>query len=74
MKRDESERDTDEFGQNVRNTFPMADVFIDASDAEKTRESVRRFVELIFGTEIHTPTKDEFGMFHAQAAPCDLRL
>ncbi len=68
MKRDESERDTDEFGQNVRDTFPMADVFIDASDTEKTRESVKRFVELIFGMEIHTPSKDEFGMFHAQAA------
>lgn len=68
MKRDESERETDEFGQNVRDTFPMADVFIDASDPEKTRQSARRFVELIFGKEIHTPTKDEFGMFHAQAA------
>jgi cytidine deaminase len=68
MKRDESERDANEFGQNVRDTFPLADVFIDANDPDDTRASVKRFVELIFGTEIHTPSKDEYGMFHAQAA------
>ena len=68
MKRDESERDTNEFGQNVRDTFPLAAAFIDANDPEDTRASVKRFVELIFGTEIHTPSKDEYGMFHAQAA------
>lgn len=68
MKRDESERDVNEFGQNVRDTFPTADVFVDASSAEKATESVARFVQLIFGSEIHTPTRDEYGMFHAQGA------
>lgn len=68
MGRDESERDEDEFGQNVRDTFPLADVFVDASSPESTAESVNRFVQLVFGTEIHTPSRAEYGMFHAQAA------
>lgn len=29
---------------------------------------VERFVELLFGYAYHTPTRDEYGMFHAQAA------
>src|SRR6266700_1457919 len=71
MMRDESERDIDEFrdyGQNVRDSFPLADVFVDASQIEEAIVSVKRFVELVFSTEIHTPNRDEFGMFHAQAA------
>ncbi len=68
MKRDESERETDEFGQNVRDTFPIADVFVDTSNPDDATTSVERFIDLLFGTAIRTPTKDEYGMFHAQAA------
>jgi len=68
MKRDESERDTDAYGQNVRDTFPLADVFIDATNPEGARGSIRRFLDLLFGTAIHTPSRNEYGMFHAQAA------
>ena len=68
MKRDESEREKDEFGQNVRDTFPLADVFVDSSNPDGATASVRRFVDLVFGAAIHTPTKDEYSMFHAQAA------
>src|SRR6185437_3102314 len=68
MKTDESERDKDEYGQNVRDTFPVADFFVDASQPEQAKNSVKRMVELIFESEIHTPSRDEFDMFHAQAA------
>jgi cytidine deaminase len=68
MKRDESERETDEFGQNVRDTFPLADIFVDTSNPDSATASVRRFIDLLFGVAIHTPSKDEYGMFHAQAA------
>ncbi len=68
MKRDESERDSDDLGQNVRDSFPLADAFIDTGSPELASDSVKRLIELIFGTEIHTPTRDEYGMFHAQAA------
>jgi deoxycytidylate deaminase len=55
-------------GQNVRDIFHRADVFVDTSDNESLRTSVKRFVELLFGNTFHTPTKDEYGMFHARAA------
>jgi cytidine deaminase len=66
-QRDEAELD-DKFGQNVRKTFPKADVFIDASDPNGAKQSIRRFIDLLFGYPFHTPTKDEFAMFHSQAA------
>jgi deoxycytidylate deaminase len=68
MKRDESERETNEFGQNVRDTFPLADVFVDASNPDGAAASVKRLIDLLFCTAIQTPTKDEYGMFHALAA------
>jgi cytidine deaminase len=37
-------------------------------DQEKLTKAVDRFVEMIFGNTFHTPTKAEYGMFHAQAA------
>lgn len=67
MQRDLAERD-EPFGQNVRDTFPLGDVFVDASDPGGLRGAISRFVELIFSNTFHTPTRDEYGMFHAQAA------
>ncbi len=64
---DEEETGAD-LGQNVRKVFPEADVFVNAADAEGLRESVRRFIELLFGYPYHTPTVDECNMFHAFAA------
>jgi len=55
-------------GQNVRGIFHRADVFVDTSDNDGLGKSLDRFVELLFGNTFHTPTKDEYGMFHAQAA------
>lgn len=67
LQRDEAEKDN-KFGQNVRETFPMADVFVNISDTNEVHKSINRFVELLFGNTFHTPTCDEYGMFHAQAA------
>ncbi len=55
-------------GQHLRDTFHLADVFVDAADRGKLSEQVRRFFELLFGVGIKGPTLDEFGMFHAQAS------
>ncbi len=55
-------------GQRVRDTFPLADVFVDASTPTALQRQVARFVEMLFGNRRHTPTRDELGMFHAQAA------
>jgi deoxycytidylate deaminase len=53
-----------EFGQNVRDAYPLADFFINADDPA----SVDRVVDIIFGHPFLTPTRDEFAMFVANAA------
>jgi len=62
-------KDADEpLGQNVRDTFPLADVFIDTGDRKRAEDSMDRVFDLIFGNPFHTPTKAEYSMFLAQAA------
>ncbi|MBX9689086.1 MAG: hypothetical protein K2X27_20420 [Candidatus Obscuribacterales bacterium] len=55
-------------GQNVRDTFPLADLFLNVDKLGPAKEQVHRFVELIFGNTFNTPTKEEYGMFIAQGA------
>lgn len=65
--RDESERGV-ENGQNLRDTFPLADVFLDGRDNEALKASAMRFVEILFAHPFRTPTKQELGMFFAHGA------
>lgn len=68
LGREESERDK-AYGQNVEQTFPLADFFIEVgSSVEALRHSIVRIVELAFGSFTHAPTRDEYGMFHAVSA------
>jgi deoxycytidylate deaminase len=62
------EREDRTLGQNVRDAFPMADVFVDARSKPELGASIGRFVELLFGQPFHTPTRDEYAMFHAHGA------
>ena len=64
---DEQEQGT-KLGQNVGDAFPLADLFIDSRSREKIEESIGRYLELVFGYPFHTPTRDEYAMFHAKAA------
>jgi deoxycytidylate deaminase len=63
---DEQEEAT--LGQSVRESFPLADVFVDARSQDRVAESLDRFVRGIFADPFITPTRDEFAMFHAFAA------
>jgi cytidine deaminase len=65
IDRDEAELQ-EKFGQNIREAFPSSDFFVDA-EGSKLQQQIARIVELIFGNTFHTPTRDEFGMFHAWA-------
>lgn len=60
----------EEYGQNVRDTFPKADVFLDASDSDRVEDEVERSVDLLFEgvTPFETPTRDEQCMYVAEAA------
>ena len=55
-------------GQNVSGSFPLADFFVDVSRPAEMESELRRFVEVVFGHPFHTPSRDEFAMFHAKAA------
>lgn len=62
IKRDESEQD--DFGQQTRDTFTLADVFLQ----DGQRDQLERFFDLLFGAPFTTPTPDEHAMFLAYAA------
>jgi deoxycytidylate deaminase len=56
----------DDLGQNTRDTYPLADFFADLGRASG-ENSLRRFVDLLFGHPFHTPTPDEYAMYQAHA-------
>jgi deoxycytidylate deaminase len=65
-------RDNEEqkkYGQNVKDTFPLADLFvaIDLNEPSSLDRSIERFVRLLFGDPFVTPSRDEYGMFMAKA-------
>ncbi len=60
-------------GQQVTKTYHLADVFLEArgwedAEAESTCGQIRRYIDLLFGRRILTPSLDEYGMFLASAA------
>jgi cytidine deaminase len=65
--RDEEETST-EFGQDVKDAFPLGDIFLRADSRKSIQSGVSRFIELLFGHPYHTPTRDEVGMFYARAS------
>ena len=67
VKQDEMEGDT-KHGQNVRDAFPLADVFVEAPDRKSCRDTVDRFIRGLFGDNQVTPTHDEYGMYLAKTA------
>lgn len=65
-----SDPDYTRYGQTVRKTFPLADLFIriDSNSEELLRLKVQRFLHLVFNTKIITPSKAETAMYLAAAA------
>jgi deoxycytidylate deaminase len=70
IARDEKEEGTD-FGQNVQSAFPKADLFLNMDNRTEVNSHLnvlKRFLKILFGYPYAAPSKDEFGMFHAEAA------
>ncbi len=66
---DEKERrsdDSDDLGQNTRDTYPLADFFVNLG-RDGGEYDVKRFVELLFGHPFHTPNPDEVAMYQANS-------
>lgn len=65
-------RDHDEganrHGQHLRDTFHLADVFVDGINRDQMRAELERFFQAFFGRVDIGPTKMEYGMYAAKAA------
>ena len=57
-------------GQTVRDTFPQSDFFlrVDSDVDDITIQKARRFLSIILGTDVITPTPDETAMYMAASA------
>lgn len=55
-------------GQRIRDLFPLADVFIDTETCETTKATLSRFLDLIFGNNFYSPSREEYGMYIAKSA------
>ncbi|WP_322001454.1 anti-phage dCTP deaminase [Marinobacter alexandrii] len=68
INRDEKE-ENEKYGQNVQSCFPKADFFINLdSPRDDIKSQLERYFEVVFDNPFITPSKDEWGMFHAEAA------
>ena len=67
LRKDEQELGQ-EYGQNVADTFPLADIVIETSSRSAMLESVQRAIDLFFGNIFETPNRDEQGMYLADGA------
>ncbi|MGM5025098.1 anti-phage dCTP deaminase [Tardiphaga sp. 862_B3_N4_1] len=57
------------FGQNTRKIFVQSDFFIcNDKKLDELKRRLHRYLEIIFDTSIHTPTRHESAMYEASAA------
>jgi deoxycytidylate deaminase len=64
---DSNEEDND-FGQRLRETFHLADVFIDGLSKQLMDDKLTRFIQAFFGRTDIAPSKEEYGMYAAKSA------
>ena len=67
MSLDANEEDND-YGQRLRETFHLGDVFIDGLSKGNMDEQLNRFIQAFFGRTDIAPTKQEYGMYAAKSA------
>jgi deoxycytidylate deaminase len=60
--------ENDPFGQQLRDTFHRADVFIDGLSRPAMQEKLNRFMQALFGRADISPSREEYGMYAAKAA------
>lgn len=66
LRRDQAEDPP--YGQNVRDTFHRADLFVDAGRDANLRPQLDRVLEILLANPFKAPTKDEFALFEANGA------
>ena len=60
-------KEADSFGQSVRDTFFQSDFFVrnDQSNDSRLKRDLTRYIEILFGVPVHTPTRHESAMYAA---------
>lgn len=66
--RDESDASDRQFGQNVRDTYVMADVYMPARLGVESKPDIDRYLDGVFGAPFLTPRASEQAMRFAQDA------
>lgn len=64
----DADEEGDEHGQHLRDTFHLADVFVDGIAKLAMATTLARFFNALFGLNSTSPTKHEYGMYHAKSA------
>jgi cytidine deaminase len=67
ISRDASE-DSQFYGQHLRDTFHLADVFVDGVNKQEMSAKLERFIFAFFGRTDIAPSKEEYGMYAAKSA------
>lgn len=67
LHRDQSEG-SEKAGQHLRDTFHLADVFVDGITKSSMQATINRFVHAFFGRTDIAPTKAEYGIYAAKSA------
>ena len=66
--RDQADPQNRDYGQNVRDAFALADVFVPGASGIDIRLPIDRFLDSVFGAPFLTPTRHEEGMRFAEVA------
>lgn len=64
----DAKEDNEDYGQNLRETYHLADVFIDGLSRQEMDEKLNRFIQAFFGRTDIAPSKEEYGMYAAKSA------
>ena len=67
IETDADEKD-ENFGQRLRDTFHLADVFVDGIRRTEMEQTIYRFINALFGRNDISPSKAEYGMYAAKSA------
>lgn len=62
------EHEENDWGQNLRDTFHLADVFVDGTSKQEIDDKIKRFINAFFGRTDLSPSKSEYGMYAAKSA------
>jgi len=64
----DADEEGNDYGQRLRETFHLGDVFIDGLSKNNMDRQLTRFIQAFFGRTDIAPTKQEYGMYAAKSA------